>query len=167
MLVIVIEKICKKFSCWNELETAEQLFFYEMGISRTVHGCVIGNEFKHGKSILRIGWKTNFCIQKWLPDNTPITPPLWASYHRLPVVTTDFLWSCRVGGGKEKLWGVAFIQNGHGFPTVLSQVHSLSFLHKRHDYFVTCCFHAEMSWKQQNTFSFMKWGYHALYTDVS
>ena len=28
-------------------------------------------------------------------------------------------------------------------------------------------FHAEMSWKQQNTFSFMKWGYHALYTDVS
>ncbi len=38
---------------------------------------------------------------------------------------------------QEKPWGVAFIQNGHGFPTVHSQVHSLSLLHKRHDYFVT------------------------------
>ena len=47
---------------------------------------------------------------------------------------------------KKIAWGVAFIQNGHRFANVPRHVSAKSlhfdYLHKRHDYFVTCCFHA-------------------------
>ena len=80
--------------------------------------------------------------------NYPMIPPSMKAPPHLQTTcrweSTDFLWKREVSGSKNLPGGVAFIQNGHGFANVARQSLSLlcHYLHKKHDYFVTCCFHA-------------------------
>ena len=94
-----------------------------------------------------------------LPDDTPLneSPPHLQTTCRWE--STDFLWKREVGGSKNLPGGVAFIQNGHGFANVPRQSLSLlcHYLHKRHDYFVTCCFHAIHDLQTATQF-FLEWG---------
>ena len=116
--------------------------------------------------VLRLTYHKNK-VRRWISChcdmNYPMIPPSMKAppIYRLPLDGNPQT-SCGKGkwvGQKICQGVVAFIQNGHGFANVPRQTLSLlcHYLHKRHDYFVTCCFHAICDLQTATQF-FLEWG---------